>query len=72
MYCPKCKSKLFPIDAEYIRKFGICSYCITYKGEVNGTDTNKDQSKDRILGIKRAQADAFREQQDLQGDSRET
>lgn len=30
-YCPKCGSRLYPIDEEYIRKHGVCSYCVTVK-----------------------------------------
>lgn len=30
MYCPKCKSKLYPMDKEYIEATGVCSYCVTY------------------------------------------
>lgn len=29
-YCPKCKSRLYPIDNDYIIKTGVCSYCVTY------------------------------------------
>lgn len=28
-YCPKCKSRLFPQDDEYIANAGVCSYCVT-------------------------------------------
>lgn len=30
MYCPACRSLLFPIDTAYIEKYGICSYCVTF------------------------------------------
>jgi hypothetical protein len=29
-YCPRCRSRLFPDDAKYISKAGVCSYCVTY------------------------------------------
>ena len=29
-YCPKCGSKLFPGDSQYMEKTGVCSYCVTY------------------------------------------
>lgn len=29
-YCKKCKSRLYPVDTEYIKKYGVCSYCVTY------------------------------------------
>lgn len=28
-YCPKCRSRLYPVDEEYMRKHGVCSYCVT-------------------------------------------
>jgi hypothetical protein len=31
MYCPKCKSRLYPIDEKPMKKHGVCSYCVTYK-----------------------------------------
>lgn len=30
MYCPKCKSRLYPNDRAYIGITGVCSYCVTY------------------------------------------
>ena len=30
MYCPKCKSRLFPDDEKYIQAAGVCGYCVTY------------------------------------------
>ena len=27
-YCQKCSSKLYPVDADYIKVFGVCSYCV--------------------------------------------
>lgn len=30
MYCPKCKSRLFPGDQESISLVGVCSYCTTW------------------------------------------
>ena len=30
-YCPKCKSKLYPIDEDYIIKYNKCSYCVTWE-----------------------------------------
>lgn len=29
-YCPKCRSKLYPIDDAYMAKFGRCSACVTW------------------------------------------
>lgn len=29
MYCPKCKSRLYPQDVEYMTAAGVCSYCVT-------------------------------------------
>jgi hypothetical protein len=29
-YCPKCKSRIFPGDEEYLNVAGVCSYCVTY------------------------------------------
>jgi len=31
MYCPRCKSRLYPIDKKYIDKYSVCSNCITYE-----------------------------------------
>jgi len=28
-YCVLCGSKLYPLDDDYIKVFGICSYCVT-------------------------------------------
>ena len=30
MYCPKCKSRLYPADDEPMKKYGVCSFCVTY------------------------------------------
>lgn len=30
LYCPKCRSRLYPGDADYMRDHGVCSYCVTY------------------------------------------
>jgi hypothetical protein len=30
LYCPSCKSRLFPLDNEYMEKHGKCSYCVTF------------------------------------------
>ena len=29
-YCPKCGSRLYPGDEDYINKTGVCSHCVTY------------------------------------------
>jgi hypothetical protein len=29
-YCPKCGSRLYPADEEYIEKAGVCSDCVTW------------------------------------------
>lgn len=29
-YCPKCKSRLFPADDDYMEKAGVCSACVTW------------------------------------------
>ena len=39
MYCPKCRSKLYPVDDEYMKKYGLCSYCISFKKK--GLNTNE-------------------------------
>lgn len=47
MYCPKCKSRLYPIDTDAIKKHGVCSYCVTYdpkkikKGKYNRSRKEK-------------------------------
>lgn len=28
-YCGSCGSKLYPLDDDYIKAFGICSHCVT-------------------------------------------
>jgi hypothetical protein len=28
-YCPTCKSKLHPMDEDYMTEYGECSYCVT-------------------------------------------
>ena len=28
-YCPKCKSRLYPQDEEYMMATGFCGYCVT-------------------------------------------
>lgn len=30
MYCPKCKSRLYSGDQEYIEATGVCSYCVSF------------------------------------------
>ncbi len=30
IYCPKCGSRLFECDTEYILVTGVCSYCVCY------------------------------------------
>lgn len=37
MYCPKCKSKLYPIDEKYMKEHGVCSYCVTFNKVGNET-----------------------------------
>jgi hypothetical protein len=37
MYCPKCKSLLYPIDTDYILQYGVCSYCVTFNKGKNAT-----------------------------------
>lgn len=29
-YCPKCKSRLYAGDSEYIEVTGVCSFCVCY------------------------------------------
>lgn len=29
-YCYRCGSKLYPADDDYIKKYGVCSYCVTF------------------------------------------
>ena len=29
-YCPKCHSRLYPVDDKPMREKGVCSYCVTY------------------------------------------
>jgi hypothetical protein len=31
LYCPECKSRLYPVDNEFIAKYGKCSACVTWK-----------------------------------------
>lgn len=35
VYCPKCGSQLYPIDEKYIKEYGVCSYCVTYRRKSN-------------------------------------
>jgi len=32
-YCPKCKSRLYPLDTEYIKNHNMCSYCVTFTNQ---------------------------------------
>ena len=41
MYCPRCKSKLYPIDDESMNLVNVCSYC---------SSTNKEL-KEKFLAI---------------------
>lgn len=43
-YCPKCSSRLYPLDVEYIKKYGVCSYCGTFHG-ANKIDPEKEETK---------------------------
>lgn len=54
MYCPKCKSKLFPEDDNYIKVTGVCSYCVTYSknGNLQLTYTNYMQAQAQPKGKK--------------------
>ena len=47
MYCPKCKSRLYPIDEEYMKKYGKCSYCVTY-GSKEKEESNGAHKKDVV------------------------
>jgi hypothetical protein len=38
-HCPKCGSRLYPVDEQYMEKAGVCSYCVT-------NDTTPDQGDD--------------------------
>ena len=29
-YCPKCRSRLFPADEEYMKAAGVCGDCVAY------------------------------------------
>lgn len=29
-HCPRCRSRLYPIDADYMAQHGICSACVTW------------------------------------------
>ena len=44
-YCPKCGSRLYPLDGEYIRKYGVCSYCITFHGKKKPVDPAEEETK---------------------------
>ena len=53
-YCPKCKSKIYPLDVDYLAKYGVCSYCVTYKKkeniheqEIRKDSEKKDEGEDR-------------------------
>jgi hypothetical protein len=47
MYCPKCKSKLYPADTEYMRHYGICSYCYTFGGKISEEDANALRNREK-------------------------
>ena len=44
-YCPKCNSKLYPLDEKYMREFNMCSYCVTYSKTYNKEIVRKDDIK---------------------------
>lgn len=46
-YCPRCKSRLFPIDEDYIREHGKCSYCCTYPAVKRYMNMVKEGDKKR-------------------------
>lgn len=43
MYCPRCKSRLYPVDDESMNLVNACSYC---------SNTNKEL-KEKFLAAKR-------------------
>jgi DNA-directed RNA polymerase subunit M/transcription elongation factor TFIIS len=55
MYCPKCKSLLYPDDEKYMRYAGVCSSCVTYD---NTPDKRYKAAYQRGLEAERKQAQA--------------
>lgn len=29
-YCPRCRSRLYPVDRVPMESYGVCSYCVTW------------------------------------------
>ena len=53
MYCPKCGSKMYSGDQEYLDATGVCSYCVTYDST---TDKRFQKKYDEYLKQKQKQA----------------
>jgi len=66
-YCPKCKSRLYSGDDEYMDKAGVCSSCVTYDNTsdkrfynkyVQATKAEKPSKKD----VKREEKEPYADQ----------
>jgi hypothetical protein len=40
-YCPRCGSRLFQSDDEYMQLAGVCSYCVTWDSTPDKRFKNK-------------------------------
>ena len=47
-YCPKCYSRLFPFDIEALKKWGVCSYCVSYDPEIKKMIAKKGEKPNGV------------------------
>lgn len=50
-YCPNCKSRLYPIDTEFMKKYHVCSSCVTYDPKYRTNEHNELTIKPKTKGV---------------------